>query len=92
VDAELTTKLRMTVNVNYLRFHTTETLQRVLFQSAIDKAIGIDASVGFQYRPWLNDNVIVTGGASVFMPGAGFEQILTDRVLYSPFVVLTLTY
>ena len=45
-----------------------------------------------QYRPALNDNLIVTAGASVFTPGTGFKQILTDRVLYTPFVVLTLTY
>jgi len=28
----------------------------------------------------------------VFAPGSGFKQILDRDVLYSPFVVLTLTY
>lgn len=91
-DAELTTKLRMTINVNYLRFHRTEVLQRILFQNDIDKAIGIDSSAGLQYRPALNDNVVITGGASVFAPGKGFKQILTNDVLYTPFLVVTLTY
>ena len=49
-------------------------------------------NVGAQYRPWLNDNAIVSGGVSVFMPRAGFKQILTGTVLYSPFVMLTVTY
>jgi Carboxypeptidase regulatory-like domain len=91
-DAELTPKLRTAVNVNYLQFAKTEVLKTVLFQENIDKAIGLDYSVGVQWRPWLNDNVIVTGGVSVFTPGEGFKNILTDSTLYTPFLVLTLTY
>ena len=46
-----------------------------------------------QYRPALNDNVIITAGASLFQPGHGFQQILTNtQLLYTPFVVMTLTY
>jgi hypothetical protein len=91
-DAELTPKLRTTINVNYLRFDHTETMQRLLFQGQIDKEIGLDYSVGVQYRPALNDNVVFTGGVSVFSPGKGFKQLLTTGVLYTPFVVVTLTY
>jgi Carboxypeptidase regulatory-like domain len=91
-DAELTPKLRMTLNFNYVQFHHTETLQRLLFQGDIDKPLGFDYAVGFQYRPALNDNVLITAGASVFTPAKGFKQILEDRVLFTPFVVLTLTY
>ena len=91
-DAELTTKMRLTTNVNLLRFHRTETLQRLLFQGAIDKMIGVDTSAGIQYRPALNDNVTITAGASVFAPGKGFKQILTSDVLYTPFVVVTFMY
>ena len=64
----------------------------MLFQSEIDRAIGIDYSVGFEYRPWLNDNVIIQTGVAVFTPSQGFENILTSDTLYTPFVVLTLTY
>ncbi len=75
-----------------MRFQTTEVLRRVLFQDAVEKPIGLDYSLGAQYRPWLNDNVIITGGVSVFTPGSGFKQVLESRTLYSPFVVLTFTY
>jgi hypothetical protein len=91
-DAELTTKMRLTLNFNYLRFDHTETLQREIFQGIVDKSIGFDYSAGLQYRPALNDNVLITAGASVFHPGKGFEQILTNKVLFVPFVVMTLTY
>jgi len=83
---------RRAVNANYLQFQHTETLQRVLFQSNIEKSIGMDYSVGFQYRPTLNDQIVVTGGASLFMPSAGFKNILTADRLFAPFVVLTLRY
>lgn len=91
-DAALTPKLRAFANGSYLRFDKTEVLQTVLFQSEIDKAIGIDYSIGFEYRPSLNDNVIIQTGVSVFTPSRGFENILTSDTLYTPFVVLTLTY
>jgi len=92
LDADLTEKLRLSINANYLQFQHTETLSRVLFQSSIEKAIGMDYSVGFQYRPTLNDQIVVTGGASFFMPAAGFKNLLTTDRLFAPFVVLTLRY
>jgi hypothetical protein len=92
-DAELTTKMKLILNFNYLRFHHTESLQRLLFQGTIDKAIGFDYAAGVQWRPALNDNVIFTAGASLFQPGRGFQQILTNKeLLYTPFAVMTLTY
>jgi len=91
-DAIWTQKLRSFANVSYLQFDKTEVLQILLFQSEIDKAIGIDTSIGFEYRPSLNDNVIIQTGVSVFTPSQGFENILTSDTLYTPFAVLTLTY
>lgn len=91
-DAELTPKLRGTVNVNAIALDKVETLQRLLFQGDIDRFFGIDAGVGLQWRPWLIDNVVVTAGASVFQPGKGFKQILNSGLLYTPFVVATFTY
>ena len=92
LDAELTPKLRTSFNFSLMRFQTTEVLRRVLFQDAVEKPLGLDYSLGAQYRPWLNDNVIITGGVSVFTPGSGFKQVLESGTLYSPFVVLTFTY
>jgi hypothetical protein len=52
----------------------------------------MDYSVGFQYRPTLNDQIIVTGGASLFTPSAGFRNLLTPDKLFAPFVALTVRY
>jgi hypothetical protein len=92
LDAELTPKLRTTLNVSLTRLQTTVTLRRLLFQDSVTKAIGLDYSIGLQYRPWLNDNVILTGGFSAFQPAKGFKQLLTREMLYSPFVVATFAY
>jgi hypothetical protein len=91
-DAALTTKLHLTADANLLRFQYTSVLSRLLFQQSIDKTIGMDYSVGVQYRPALNDNIIVTGGASYFRPSEGFKNLLTTDSLFAPFVVLTLRY
>jgi hypothetical protein len=92
LDMELTPKLRTSLNVSLVRFQATETLRRLLFQDNVSRAAGVDYSLGAQYRPWLNDNVVLTAGVSLFTPGTGFKQLLTKDTLYSPFAVLTLTY
>jgi hypothetical protein len=91
-SANLTPKLHANVDVNILRFQHTEVLSALLFQRDIDRSIGVDSSAGLQYRPWLNDNVVITAGASVFSPSAGFTAILTPQTLFAPFAVLTLRY
>jgi len=91
-DADLTPKLRISTNANWVRLDKTEVIQRLLFQGEIDKNVGIDASVGLQWRPLLVDNLVVTGGISVFKPSSGFKQILKNGTFYSPFLVATLTY
>jgi hypothetical protein len=92
LDMELTPKLRSLINASYLRFHKVEVLQAVLFQEGIRKDLGIDLSVGFQWRPFLNDNAIIQGGLSIFTPLGGFEDILTGDTLYDTFAVATFTY
>ena len=85
-DAKLTPKLKAQINVNYLRFDRTEVLEAILFQSGIKKSIGVDAGFGFQYRPFLNDNIVITGGFGVLKPGAGLRRIYPDVTLFSGFL------
>ena len=64
----------------------------MLFQSEIDKEIGFDVSAGLIWRPWLNDNAIIQAGISIFIPGKGFEDLLTSDTLYNPFIASLFTY
>jgi hypothetical protein len=92
-DAELTPKLRAIVNANYLWFAHTDSLELYLQQGPISREIGADLSVGFQYRPYLNNNCILNVGLSAFKPGEGFQQIFeSDKMLYSIFTTVTLTF
>ena len=85
MDIEVTPKLRSFINVNLLRFDRTEPLQLLLFQGPIRHNIGVDYSLGFQYRPPLTENIILTGGASALSPGQGFRDIYTGKTLFSLF-------
>jgi hypothetical protein len=84
LDFNVTPKLRAFVNYNYLRFNRTEPLEYVLFQNGIRHEIGHDLGVGFIYRPFLNENVVVTGGASGLRPGVGFTDIYSSNCNGTP--------
>ncbi|HEX8708700.1 MAG TPA: carboxypeptidase-like regulatory domain-containing protein [Pyrinomonadaceae bacterium] len=79
VDVEVTQRLKAVFNLNYLRFHRTESLEYVLFQNRIRKEIGFDYSLGVAYRPFLINNLTFTFGAALLHPGRGFRDIYTDR-------------
>ena len=79
VDAEVTQRLKAVFNVNYLRFHRTETLEYLLFQNHIRHDIGWDYSLGVAYRPFLINNVTMTFGAATLKTGRGFRDIYTDQ-------------
>jgi hypothetical protein len=85
LDADVTTNLKFVTNVNYMRFHHTEPLQYLLFQSDIPVSLGLDYSVGFVYRPILSDNMVFIGGVSGLTPGSGLRKIYTSKTLFSAF-------
>jgi hypothetical protein len=84
VDAEITQRIKAVFNLNYLRFHRTESLEYVLFQNRIRKEIGYDYSLGVAYRPLLINNLTLTFGAALLRPGRGFRDIYTDRTRNCP--------
>jgi hypothetical protein len=79
IDVEVTPKLRGFLNYNYLRFNRTEPLELALFQPAVRHEIGHDLGAGFIYRPLLNENIVIVGGASGLRPGVGFTDIFSSN-------------
>lgn len=77
-DLEVTQHLKAVFNLNYLRFHRTDSLEYVLLQNRIRKEIGYDLSLGVAYRPLLINNITFNFGGSLFRPGRGFRDIYTD--------------
>ena len=53
-------------------------MEQFVFQSDIRNFIGTDLSLGAEYRPYLNNNVLLVGGISGLIPGDGF------KTLYNP--------
>ncbi len=84
-EAEVTPKLRAQLNVNFMRFHRTAPLELLLFQQPIRAGIGVDYSLGLQYRPLLSENIVITGGVSALSPFQGFRDIYSDTHLVSLF-------
>jgi hypothetical protein len=87
-DVELTPKMRGFVNVNAMRFHHTEPLEYLLFQSKIKSSIGLDYGVGVSYRPPLSENIVITSGITALTPGTGLRQIYTSKTLVSAFTLV----
>jgi len=75
LDADITPKLRSFMNVNYIRTVDTATTELVLFTNRASNDFALDCSAGFQWRPLLTDNVIVTAGAGFLIPRWGYKDI-----------------
>jgi hypothetical protein len=74
-EAELTPKLRAFANANYLLFDTTQPLRTVLLTNQAGRRIGTDLSLGFQWRPFLISNVVISAGCGVLLPSEGYRDI-----------------
>ena len=75
LDADITPKLRGFMNVNYIRTVDTATTELVLFTNRASNDFALDCSAGFQWRPLLTENIIVTAGAGFLIPRWGYKDI-----------------
>ena len=92
VDFDLTTKVRVSANLNFLSFANTAVLENLLSRTRIGRRIGTDAGAIVRWRPFLNNNVVVTAGLSGLIPDAGFRTLANPGPGYSTFMELRLTY
>ena len=74
-EIDVTPKLRNFINANYVRFMETDPLKTALLTDRVDNELGYDLSMGFQYRPLLTDNVIISTGFGTLLPGRGYRDI-----------------
>jgi len=80
--ADLTQKVSLVGNATYIRFVDTEPLQILLKQPNIRNDVGVDLSLGVEYRPFLNNNVIVKGFGAILQPFGGFSDVFQTNTLY----------
>jgi len=92
LDADLTPKLKGSLNLNVLTFVATEPLILLLQQPAIGHYIGEDYALRLSYRPLLSNNIITNLAVSLLRPGSGLSDIGINYLLYSASAAVTLAY
>jgi hypothetical protein len=96
-DVEITPRLKSINNYNLMWFDKTAPLETFLFQEHIHHFIGADLSSGLEYRPALSNNLLLTFGFAVLLPGQGFKDIYSRFMnvadpLISTFVQTEVTF
>ncbi len=96
-DADITPRFRSVNNVNFLWFDKTAVLEQFVYQKGIDRDIGTDLSTSIEYRPLLNNNIIILGGVSTLLPGGALRQLYNRQdgsinPLASGFIEVALSY
>ena len=83
-DIDVTPKLKVFGNANYIWINETEPIELALQTNKSRTELGLDLSLGFKYRPFLTEQVIVSAGLGVFMPGAGYRDIYRRSTEHVP--------
>ena len=94
-DADLTPQLRMLSNISKLNFVNTSSLSVLRNQAVTSTDLGVDVSVGAQYRPFMTQNFVLNASAAALLPGKGLKQLYDEDKRgpqYSILVNLLLTY
>ncbi len=93
MDFELTPRWRAAVGGSYLLFDETDTLEVYLELPDVETDIGVELFLGTQYRPFLDNHVIFSVGASTLLPGDGFARIYqSDDAVHSAFFNMILAF
>jgi hypothetical protein len=75
LEIDTTPKLKTFLNANYIRLAETDPIETALFTGKVRPEMGWDLSIGWQYRPLLTDNIILSAGFGALIPGSGFRDI-----------------
>ena len=94
-DFDVKPGLRVISNVNYLEFDNLSSLAVLRNQKFNSTKIGVDVSVGVQYRPYFTQNVVLNASVGALFPGKGLREIYGnsfDSTQYSALINLLLTF
>ena len=94
-DADLTPEIRLLANISKLNFMNTAVLGVLRNQAPPSKDLGIDISIGAQYRPFMTQNIVFNASAAALLPGKGLKQLYDEDKRgpqYSILMNLLLTY
>ncbi len=84
-DLDILPELRLSTNVNYLRFAETAPLEFLRHTQNIRNSIGYDLSAALTYRPLFSQNVILRLSGAVLLPGDGLRDLYNTKTGQGPF-------
>ncbi|MFN4329732.1 MAG: hypothetical protein ACK4FF_12740 [Limnobacter sp.] len=87
-DLDVLPELRVVTNINHLQFENTEVLGVLRQQRKPGRDIGIDASIGVQYRPFFTQNVVINASYARLFPGDGYKDLFGADMSKRPFSLL----
>ena len=94
-DFDVSPRMRVISNVNYLEFDNLSTLAVLRNQQLHSTRIGTDVSVGLQYRPHFTQNIVLNASIAALLPGKGLRELYgnaVDGTQYSALINLLLTF
>ena len=94
-DLDVAPQLRLIGNANYLSFDNLSSLAALRNQRLTSGEIGVDLSLGVQYRPLFIQNIVLNASFAVLLPGKGLRALYGDAVeatQYSALANLVLTF
>ncbi len=83
-DMDITPKLKGFANVNYIWMVEPASVKLALQTDGIRNDLGLDTSVGFKYRPFLTDNIVISLGVGFFFPGGGYRDMYRSNTVPVP--------
>lgn len=92
VDLDLSPELRLSLNLNQIRFDRTEVLEVARNQGSIDATIGTDISAAIIYRPFMSQNIVLRLSYATLLPGQGFKDLYGDEQPFSLLANIILAY
>ena len=94
-DFDVKPGVRIVSNVNYLEFDNLSSLAVLRNQQLHSTKIGVDASIGVQYRPHFTQNIVVNASVGALLPGKGLRELYgnaVDSTQYSALINILLTF
>lgn len=84
MDFDITPRLRAVNNANVLFFDKTNPLETFIYDRNVNRFIGTDLSTVLEWRPRLNNNIVLMGGLSTLIPGGGFRDLYNNKNSKAP--------
>jgi len=91
-DFVLTPKVTATANVNHVSFVDMSSVEFATGMTGLPKDAGLEANVGFRWRPFLNENFVVEGAGAYLKPGNALKDLIGKDSAYSAFLNLLVVY